>query len=176
MQAKRFPVILLLLTLGGCGSTTKIIDYDPENGQLPPGVEEYEPTEPHVELATVDGITIIADQAEPFMDIDQWGNKVERGIWQISARNESEYYSHCVTIAWRLLDFKLHMEGPSEFLILPKETRNVGMMVGQTMELDGVQVAPPPSGYIRKMRLRPPVGGAKEGEECLHLPKKIKER
>lgn len=170
MRATTFLIVLPLL-LGGCATT--VIDYDPENMELPPGIPEYEPTPDRVELGDRRDIVVKAVKTEPFMDVDQYGNEVERQVWQISATNRNKYYDQCVTILWRLMEFKLYMDGPSEFLIPATETHNVGMMVGQTWKIDGVKIALPPSGYIQQMRVRRPNKNAKEGEECLFLPNRI---
>lgn len=165
--------LLLILLLGGCATGPKIVDIDPielERQRLKEQVEQEIPTPDHVVVADGKSILVEVDKAEPIIE----DNDVEREVWVVSATNNAPK-DKCVTIIWKLLDFQYQT---SEFLLEAHYSKEIGVMVQQTMTIDGVKFAPPASGFVKAMRVRKTIEDAKEGEECLYLTqeKKIKER
>ena len=57
----------------------------------------------------------------------------------------------------------------SSFLVPDREMLHLGTMIGKVWMIDGVAVAPPPSGYVHAMSVRDPDMDAMPGEECYFL-------
>ena len=67
------------------------------------------------------------------------------------------------------MDFRFESNHPTDVLIPAHQGVILGHMIQTTMVIDGVTVAPDPSGYIQAMRIKNPRDDAIEGEECLYL-------
>lgn len=164
-------LLLSALLLGGCATGPKIVDVDPEKleqerlGEL---ATVEEPTPPHVTVANAKGILVDVDKAEPIIEDD-----VEREVWIVTATNNNTK-DKCVTLIWKLLDFQYQTSETSEFLLEAHYSKEIGVMVQQTMTIAGVEFAPPASGFVKAMRVRKTIEDAKEGEECLYITKEKK--
>jgi hypothetical protein len=165
----RTLTLLFVLFATGCSMNPTIIDYDPEN-DIP--VDEngeriaYEPTPDYVVAADHKRILVEVMRDELFFD-DQ--DEIEVQQWSVIATNNNRR-DKCVGVQWRLMDFKFISEHPTPVLIHARQRLFLGTMVGRTMIIDGVTVAPPPSGYVYEMKVLDPDTDALEGDECLFLP------
>ncbi len=171
---KRLGLVLIAgsLLLGGCATTRmveehEIVDHDP--GQTAydqqEGSTQAEPTPDHVVVADKDGILIDVNKIEPIY-LEE--HKVDLQQWEVLASNMNRK-DKCVGVIWRLMDFRFESNHPTDVLIPAHQGVILGHMIQTTMVIDGVTVAPDPSGYIQAMRIKNPRDDAIEGEECLYL-------
>lgn len=166
MQKRLLIIAVIGFVLGGC-STTRVVDVDPEkvdtniHGKL-----KYQPTPGQVVVGEKDRVRIEVIKRGLFKDEQADGLELQR--WDAIAVNQSSK-PKCVTPLWRLMDFEYISDGPSERLVRPHSSTYLGEMRQRTWIIDGVTVAPPPSGYLADLRIRGTVKDAKPGEECIHL-------
>lgn len=171
----RTAILLLaaVVALGGCATRDSrvtpekdVVDIDPEsldyamNGDM-----EYVSTPDHVVVGTQDGIIIQTHKMEAIYD-EQAETDVQN--WDVTATNTTNK-GVCVLPVWKLLDFEYISNGPTEQYVPPFALTELGQMVQQLWVIDGVPVAPPPSGYLEELLIRDPVADAEQGEECTHL-------
>lgn len=166
----RTPLLIILLALmSGC-STMKIVDYDPENDvPIDPDTGKelaYEPTPDRVMAAKTKGVSVEVIRDKVFFDHE---DDADRQQWSVFVYN-SNRKDKCVGVIWRLMDFKFISEYPTTTIVEGRRTLLLGTMIGKTMIIDGVTVAPPPSGYVYKMQVLPPDRDAEQGFECMFLP------
>jgi len=166
----RALIILFAVVMSGCSSMSpRIIDYDPENDVM---IDEngdavqYEPTPDHVIVAEAKGVVVEVIKEDPFWDME---DEAERQQWSVIVSNNNRK-DKCVGVIWRLLDFQFISEYPTTTIVRARSALLLGTMIGKTMIIDGVTVAPPPSGYVYKMQVRKPDLDAEEGFECMFLP------
>jgi hypothetical protein len=162
-------VIFLAILMTGCSMNPRVIDYDPENDVMidENGDEvQYEPTPDQVVVAEAKGVMVEVIKDEMFWDAE---DDAERQQWSVFVYNRNKT-DKCVGIIWRLMDFQFISEYPTTTIVLAREVLMLGTMVGKTMVIDGVTVAPPPSGYVYKMQVLAPDTEAEEGFECMFLP------
>lgn len=173
MRLTRLLIALPVAAMVGCTAPmvkeADIVEVDPYDQPLPKEIKAFEPTAPIVELGANNEVLVIAYRAPDVEEEDGHGNDVSRQVWDILVTNQSPYHDKCVAMKWRLMDFKLHTERETEFLVTSDTTERFGTMVGEIWDIDGVRVAPPPSGYIHDMRVRKPIPFAPDGEECLFI-------
>lgn len=177
---KMIFVILSMLGLSGCATTT-IRDYDGENISqeekqqlMDEGGIQY--TESIIELISDNGITIIATKTTPTLTVYH-DYEVVQDNWDITALNTTTD-SECVTLLWKLMDFKFVSEYPSEFLVRHSSSLHIGTMIQQVWEIQGVKFTPDSSGYVAGMLVREPIPNAAIGDECtfIELERDIVER
>jgi hypothetical protein len=158
-----------MVCLGGC--TTIDVDpefeYDPEahdvfarNGSL-----EGEQTAAYVHLAARSGVDVYAVRVADTFD-EQHNVPVQQ--WHVFAVNNRKYH-RCLFAQWRLLDFALITDNQSNVLLQPQQVTTLGRMVGQVWEIDGVPVAPPPSGYVERLYVWNPDRTSSEEDQCLNV-------
>jgi len=174
MKLQLSTLLLGLLILSGCSNVTTIRDYDGENiseqdkqRMMDEGGIQY--TEGVVELIEEDDVVIIAEKKNPLITIHN-DYEVVQDKWTITAHNMSSD-NVCVTLHWKLLDFKFVSDHPSEFYVPANALMYVGTMVQQVWEIQGVRFTPDGSGYVAGMLVREPVEDAKKGDECLYIEK-----
>lgn len=169
MSRFRIAMVLALLALGGCSTTAKIVDYDPETQDVfrpeSGSADIYQPTEDWIIAAEEDNVSVEVIKSDSFYD-EQHEVDLQRWIVLVTNRNKVE---KCVGVLWRLLDFQFISEHPTTVLIPEETVMQLGTMQGQIMMIDGVAVAPPPSGYVHEMQVLKPDYEAPQGEECLFL-------
>jgi len=165
-------ITLIALFLNGC-TTVRVLEeneitvVDPEKmDQEVYGKLKYEPTPDRVVVGDEDGIIIEVVKREIITDENAGNMKLQ--TWNAVATNTTPN-DKCVTPMWRLMDFEYISDGPSEQLVRGHDIKTIGVMQQRTWIIDGVVVAPPPSGYLADMRVRGTVEGAKQGEECMHI-------
>lgn len=166
-------IAAVALLLGGCSVTPGIVKekdvviVDPEKfDQHIHGNIKYEPTPDHVVVGEKDGVIIEVHKREVIKD--ELADDIQLQVWDAAVTNLSQT-DKCVTPLWRLMDFEYISDGPSERLVKSNQMVHLGQMQQKTWVLDGVVVAPPPSGYLADLRVRGTVPNAKPGEECIHL-------
>lgn len=170
MKIYKIALPILLLLMVGCATTEPVpVDYDPDEIFRVHSITGKritdEPTPAAVEAANMDGVVIDVKRLTSFWD-DQYNVEVQS--WNVYVTNTNSR-AQCVGVVWRLLDFQFITEYPTTLLV-PAETRMLlGEMLGETMVLDGVLVAPPPSGYVHGMQVVGPDWQADEGFECQFL-------
>jgi hypothetical protein len=167
MKKLTLPLISVLM-FSGCAS--KIIEdtdpsvqhFDPDNDVIEVPDGQAEPTEPNVILAEKNRVSVSAHKIETIEDED---TGIEKENWLIIYGNNS-LYPKCVGVMWKLLDFNFETNYPTDVYMKSKSWLPIGNMIQGTWNLDGIQFAPEPSGYVAAIRVQDPVEGAKEGEEC----------
>lgn len=176
----RLPIVVigLALLIGGCSTTSKkpsdrivpeseVVEVDPDKvDHAIHGPMRYEPTPDHVVVGQDSGIIIEVQKREVVKD-EQLGN-IQLQRWDVTATNTLAR-DRCVTPMWRLMDFEYMSNGPSEQFVPGHSMVIMGEMQQRAWIIDGVPVAPPPSGYLADLRIRDPVPGAKQGDECSHI-------
>lgn len=169
MTIRTLVFLILVSVMTGCSMSPTIMDYDPENDVM---VDEngnevgYEPTPDQVIVAEAKGVTVEVVKDEMFWDAE---DDAERQQWSVFVSNNNRK-DKCVGVIWRLMDFQFISEYPTTTIVRARRTILLGTMVGKTMVVDGVTVAPPPSGYVYKMQVLAPDEDAEEGFECMFLP------
>lgn len=173
MNLKLSLIIVGLLVLSGC-ATTQVVDYDGENisedekqRMMDEGGIQY--TEGIVELSEEDDVVIMAEKSSPTVTIHH-DYEVVQDKWDITAHNLSDD-NVCVTLHWKLMDFKFISDYASEFYVKENSILHVGTMIQQVWEIQGVRFTPDGSGYIAGMLVREPVEDADTGDECLFIEK-----
>ena len=181
---KRLLLLLAFISLtSGCATSKivhedtsvpehKIVTYDPEKADIERyGPLTYESTPNNVVVAHKSGVRVRVDKGMPITDED---TGVDRELWYVTVDNFNEQ-DKCVWLAWRLLDFQMYTDEPSTFFIKAGEEKIIGTMLQSTMVVDGVHIAPPASGYVRRFAvLDPNIENVEEkGDECLFLAKKV---
>lgn len=169
----QLSLLVGLLILSGC-TVTQVKDYDGENvteedkqRMMDDGGIQY--TEGVVELIEEDNVIIMAEKKDPIITFHH-DYDVVQDKWTITAHNLSDD-NVCVTLHWKLLDFKFVSEYASEFYVKENSILNVGTMIQQVWEIQGVRFTPDGSGYVAGMLVRDPVEGAVKGDECLFIEK-----
>ena len=165
----RALIIILAMTMSGCSITPKIIDYDPEHDVMVDedgNTIEYELTPDQVIVAELKGVIVEVVKDDLFWDAE---DETELQQWSVFVSNNNKK-DKCVGVIWRLMDFQFISEYPTTTIVRGRRTLLLGTMVGKTMIVDGVTVAPPPSGYVYKMQVLAPDEDAEEGFECMFLP------
>lgn len=169
MNILKFAIPIALLNITGCAT---IVDYDGEFSDveqrqaLEDGGVIY--TEDIVNLADEEDIVIVASKSDTITFESDY--EVKQDTWDIDAHNMGSK-NQCVTLVWRLMDFKFVSDHPDEFYSPANSIVRVGTMTQMVWEIDGVKFAPDGSGYLYGMRVREPVKDAATGDECLHLIK-----
>lgn len=162
---------ILAMFLTGCGSVMvkeeDIINYDPEFSDIGKDGEQYVPAEQatpdHVVVADLKGVAIDVSKGKPVYDEQA---KAELQQWDVFATN-SNRKDKCVGVVWRLLDFRFITNYPTDFFMEKSSMLHLGVMQQTTITVDGVKVAPPPSGYVKAMRVRAPNDEAlDDGDRC----------
>jgi len=174
MKMQLSVILFGLLILSGCTTTTKVVDYDGENiskeeqqRMMDEGGIQY--IEGTVELIEEDNVVIIAEKKNPITTIHN-DYEVIQDKWTITAHNLSDK-NVCVTLHWKLMDFKFISEYASEFYVQKNSILPVGTMIQQVWEIQGVRFTPDGSGYVAGMLVRDPVENARQDEECLFIEK-----
>lgn len=159
-------VIFAGALLGGCAMSPKVIEYDPEKDNIAgQHIPEAQPTPDHVVVVNKDGILIDVQKMNSMYDEQV---QAELQQWAVFAMNDSNA-DKCVGVVWRLMDFRFITNYTTDFLLKAQEMKFLGKMQQTTMTIDGVKVAPPPSGYVHAMRVIEPREDAIEGEECMFI-------
>lgn len=181
--------LLPIILLAGCASGPLLEDWESlgEDDIINIDVEKYEQarvqdiknnssvkfTDEDVIVGDVDDVVVRAVKTIPF-HVATIKTDVTQEAWDIIATNENDD-DKCITIYWKLMDFKFVSFYPSEFLVPGDSTGTIGMMIQQVWEMEGVKFAPDASGYIQWMGVRDTVPDAVEGEECLYIETDIHE-
>lgn len=167
MKLRIITLTSIILLLSGC--MTNVVDYDGSNisdedkqRMMDEGGIRY--TEDFVELVEEDGISITAEKTSPTITFHN-DYEVVQDKWDIAAHNLSDD-DVCVTLHWKLMDFRFISNYPSEFLVEKETSLSVGTMIQQVWEIQGVRFTPDGSGYVHKMLLREPNEDVKPGDEC----------
>lgn len=173
MTRQVLTMLLAMIFLSGCSTTSNIKDFDPE--QHTKDNLDTSPTPRNVVVADRKGIIIEVIRDDDFYDTQ---SKTDRQRWNVFITNTNRK-DKCVGVLWRLLDFQFISDYPTTLLVHHKTVLLLGTMIGEIMIIDGVAVAPPPSGYVHAMQVKKPDFEQKEGDECLFLPDEddiVKER
>lgn len=169
LRSSLLMIASIIIMLSGC-TTTAVRDYDGENiseeekqRMMDDGGIHYV-QEDSVELIEDKGIVITAEKMNPILTIHN-DYEVVQDKWNITAHNMTDK-DVCVTLHWKLMDYRLISEQPSEFHVLHDSLLKVGTMVQQVWEIQGVRFTPEGSGYVAGMLIREPVEDALQGDEC----------
>jgi len=162
-------ILILLAVLLTSACAPRIIDYDPEldDPYIAKGEAEGKPTPPYVEVANKKGIIVDVRRKDDNTHFDEQ-TRLNLQRWKVSVTS-SRSSDRCVTLYWKLMDFRLASDYPTSFLVKGKSSVIYGYMDQQPMDIDGVLVAVSPSGYVRSIYVTKPVKDAKPGDECLYL-------
>ena len=161
----------LLLTVGCAGTTSPTpIDYDPElDYTVNPKtgrIADPEPTPPYVLAADHKGVLVEVIKQPSFYD-EQLATELQS--WAVFYTNTNKT-TKCVGVIWRLMDFEFISEHPTTVMVPAGYRLSAGEMLGMTMNIDGVIVALPPSGYVHEMQVVSPDWKQMEGYECTFIP------
>jgi hypothetical protein len=146
--------------------STEVRDYDPEvedvfsRNDFP---DEAQPTDFTMVLAQRRGVSIHVERVE---DIYDEQHDIDLQQWEAYATNDLRRH-RCIAVVWRLLDFQFITENTTGVLLQPREFHHLGTMLGETWVIDGVTVAPPPSGYVQELKVWSPDLDAPEDEQCI---------
>lgn len=171
MFIRALIVLISLAVLGGCSPTmikeSDIVTIDPESADtVRNGPVTYEPTPDNVIVGESNNISIEVQKRTVVKDEQADGITLQ--VWDVIATNNNDN-DKCVTPMWRLMDFEYISNGPSEQFVQRSSMVKIGEMQQRVWIINGVPVAPPPSGYLTNMRVRDTIAGARVGEECTHI-------
>jgi len=171
MNIRTITIAVLLLFTVGCAGTTSPtpIDYNPENDvrvdeltglELPPMA-----TADYIKAADYKDVIVGVSRLSSFRD-EHYQAEIQE--WEVHVTNNNQV-AKCVGVVWRLMDFKFITEYPTTMMVPSRTKMLLGTMLGEYMEIDGVLVAPAPSGYVHKIQVLQPNWDADEGFECMYL-------
>lgn len=163
MDNRILGIVLIGGILSGCGTAT-IKEYDPEQADRNISQEDlFKPTPDHVIVGEYKDVVVEVNKMKTRED-----DMIPRQEWSVFATNNNDD-DICLAVAWRLLDFQFISHHPTQVLVRSGQREFLGTMLQTVWTIDGVQFAPPPSGYVHNMTVKDPVEDAVRGEECLFL-------
>lgn len=164
---KLLTVTPLVIILTGCGMA-RVIDVDVEKLEAErlkksSEVLKEERTPDHVVVAHKDDIRIEVDKTVPTRE-----EKIDLETWNVNVYNNNSD-NKCVSISWKLMDFRFMSYETTEFFVAANSTKKIGQMIQETWIIDNVKIAPPGSGFVHNVRVRGTIPNAKPGEQCMYI-------
>ena len=141
----------------GCagGPEERVKDYDPELMERALYGEHFVksagPTPDFVSAAWKKDIEISVE----YEGSSEGNNGLMLQEWSAWAKNHNDKH-RCVWVMWRLLDFKYITDHTTVVHVSPFEVIRLGTLRQIPWKLDGVDFAPPPSGYVYGMEVGEP--------------------
>lgn len=165
---KLLILIPIVTTLVGCGGMSRVVDVDVEKLEAQRlkktgEILKEERTPEHVVVASKNNIRVEVDKTKPTRE-----EKVDLETWNVNVHNNNTD-NKCVSISWKLMDFRFMSYETTEFFIAGNSSKKIGQMIQETWILDGVKIAPPGSGFVNSIRVRGTIPNAKPGEQCMYI-------
>jgi hypothetical protein len=155
------------LIVTGCGMA-RVIDVDVEKLEAQrlkntSAALKEEPTPGHVIVADKSNVRVEVEKTRPTRE-----EKVDLETWNVNVFNNNSV-NQCVSIAWKLMDFRFMSYETTEFFVAANSSKKIGQMIQETWIIDGVKIAPPGSGFVKDIRVRGTIPNAKPGEQCMYI-------